>query len=113
MSAKSKRGKVTSCRKNPETGQLEFYEMTPEDIEDIFHALEQLPPAKAQEFKTVAGEAKRGTRHAQRFLAESPTQEDIQDKWDWTWDETDMNSDCPASLAYDEAYRRALRGSLT
>ncbi len=113
MSTKSKRGRVTSCRKDPEIGQLEINEMTPEEVEELFQALKQLPPTKSQKFKTVVGEAKRGARHARQFLAENPTQEDIQRTWEWTWDETDVNYDSPASLAYDEAYRRVLRGRLS
>lgn len=39
MSAKSKSGKVLSRRENPETGELEIYEMTPEEAEEAINHL--------------------------------------------------------------------------
>jgi hypothetical protein len=116
MSARSKRGTILSRCGNPETGELEFYEMTPEEAEKaishILQTLERLPSTKPVQLKTVEGETKRGAHHARRFLAENPTQEEIQRVWEWTWDETDMGCGCSACLANIKAYQKVLRPHL-
>jgi hypothetical protein len=105
-----------SRRENPETGELEFYEMAPDEAEEaisrILQILERLPSTKPVKLKTIEGETKRGARNARRFLAENPTQEEIQSTWDWTWDEIDTGCGCSACLAYIKAYQKLLRPRL-
>ena len=117
MSKKPKLGSVFSSRKNPETGKVEIYEIPPEEVEESFNrtfqTLEELPPTKSQRPKTTEGEARRGAHNARRFLAENPTQEENQSKWEWTWDEKNIGCGCPACLSYVEAYQKVLRRRLT
>ncbi len=117
MSGKSKHGTVLSRHENPETGELEFYEMTSEEAEEainhIIQIFEQLPPPKPVKPKTVEREARRGARIARRFLAGNPTQEELQRTWECSWDETDMGCGCAPCLAFEEAYREVLRRHLT
>lgn len=112
MSARD-RCSVFGGRKNPKTGELEIYEMTPEEAKEaINRIIESLQGEKLVQPKTVDREAIRGARHARRFLAANPTQEEIERMWEWTWDETAVN-DAPQSRAYDEAYRKVLRRHLS
>jgi hypothetical protein len=115
MSAKSRRATLGG-RKNRKADVPGFSKMTLDEQEEaILQLIEswgRSPPAKLARPKSIEGEAKRGARNARRFLAENPTQDEIQRAWEWTCDETDMGCSCPACLAYVEAYQRVLHPRL-
>jgi len=50
--------------------------------------------------------------NARKFLARNPTQDDIQEAYEWTFEDAALGDDSPQSLAYDEAYRKVLRPHL-
>jgi hypothetical protein len=114
MSAKSRRPELGGCGSR-KAGIPDFSKTMDEQEEAILQVMESgecSPPAKSARPKTIEGEARCGARNARRFLAENPTQDEIQRAREWTWDETDMGCGCRACLAHVEAYHRALRPRL-
>ena len=112
MSEKPRRS-VLSSRIDPKTGEREFYEMTQEEAERaIRRFIDNLPHPKPTTPEDIEKAAKRGADNARRFLAGNPTQDEIQQAYEWSFEDASYGDDSPTSLAYDEAFREVLRPHL-
>lgn len=118
MSAKSRRPS-RGCRKNQKPAKLDWSEMTMDQREqELLRYLEYLsrqPRTKCHPLDTenIKRAARRGARKAREFLAENPTQEDIQAIWDMHECEMHMLDDSPADFAYHAAYLKTLKRQAT
>jgi hypothetical protein len=98
MSEKPRRA-VLSSRINPRTGEREFYEMTPEEAEAaIRQFIKNLPEPKPVKPEDIDAEAERGANNARLILASNPTQERIQEEYEWTFEDAALGDDSPLDV---------------
>lgn len=98
MSKKPHRA-VLSSRINSETGEREFFEISQEEADAaIKRFLDSLPPAKPITPEEIEEAAKRGADNARKFLACNPTQDDIQEAYEWTFEDARSVTTAPKAL---------------
>ena len=115
MSLKPKRP-VLGSRKNPETGELEFYEMTPEELEQSLEWLRNLPPApppEPEDPEEIEFQSRRDESHGWQFLAELPSPERLYYAYESSRDETMFDPGGLPGLAYEKEFRKVLRTRLS
>jgi hypothetical protein len=115
VSRKQKRP-ILGSRKNPETGKLECYEMTPEELGTSLEWLKNLPlapPPEPEDPEEIDLQARRGESHGWQFLAELPSQERLYYAYESSWDETMFGPGDLPGLAYEKEFRKVLRTRLS
>lgn len=115
MSLKQKRS-VLGSRKNLQTGDLEFYEMTPEELEKSLEWLRNLPPARPPESEDpeeIELQSRRGESYGWQFLADLPSQQRLYYVFESSWDETMFDPGDLPGLAHEKGFRKVLRTRLS